>query len=161
MGFGLLGMAVALLSKSFEDFGAPANSPSVNSIFAFLGALYHHRVYVLWNTITVPLNFAAGLALVAAGAGLLLLKNWARFTSIGCGVYKIVFVVLNSVVFYLALRDILAKSMQEAGGLVIILLVMAGLAGAILSLAYPVLLLYFMTRPKVVLAFQPEPGSPL
>ena len=161
IGLGLLGLGSALLSKLFEGIGAPADSSSVGSLFAFLDTLYHNPVYVLWNQITVPLNLAASLAMVAAGIGLLLLKNWARLTSIGCGIYKTIFVISNGVVFYVALRDILTQAAAQTAGFVLVILLLVGLAAAALSLAYPLLLIYFMTRPKVVLAFQPESPSPL
>ena len=96
-----------------------------------------------------------GLLLVAAGVGLLLLKNWARLASIGCGIYKIAFAMLNLAVLCLALREILAKALQGAGAVVLVILGLAGFVGAILTLAYPVLLIWFLTRPKAVLAFQP------
>ena len=156
IGFGLLALGGVLLSKISEDLGASAANPSVNSFFGFLDALNHNHLYVLWNAITVPLNLAAGLVMVAAGVGLLLLKNWARLVSIGCGIYKIIFVILNCAVFFLALREILANAIQGAGMPVIVLLVIVGLAAAVLTLIYPALLLYFLTRPKVILAFQAD-----
>src|SRR5208283_2342378 len=122
IGIGLLGLGGVLLSTVFEDLGAAAASPSVNSFAAFFETLNHHPIYMLWNKITVPLNAAASLLLVAAGIGLLMLKNWARLASIGCGIFKMIFVILNGAVFYLALREILAHAMQEAGPLVVLIL---------------------------------------
>ncbi len=161
IGIGLLGLGGALLSTLFEGLGATAASPSVNSISAFMDTLNHNPVYVLWNRITVPLNAAAGLLLVAAGVGLLLLKNWARLASIGYGIYKIIFVILNLPVLGLALRGILARTVEEAGTPLIVILILVGLVATVLTLLYPVLLIYFLTRPRAVLAFQPEPASPL
>ena len=161
IGIGLLGLGGALLSTLFEGLGAAAASPSVNSISAFMDTLNHNPVYILWNRITVPLNAAAGLLLVAAGVGLLLLKNWARLASIGYGIYKIVFAILNVPVLGLALRQILARTMEEAGTPLIVILTLIGLVATVLTLVYPVLLIYFLTRPRAVLAFQPEPASPL
>ena len=161
MGLGLLDLGGMLLSTIFKGLGAPAAGPSFNSVLAFMDTLYHNPVYVIWNRITVPLNVAASLLLVAAGVGLLLLKNWARLASIGCGIYKIAFAMLNLAVLGLALREILAKALQGAGAVVLAILGLAGLVGAIFTLAYPVLLIWFLTRPKAVLAFGPEPTSPL
>ena len=161
IGLGLLGLGGMLLSTNFEGFGASAASPSFNSVFAFMDTLNHNPGYMLWNTITVPLNATASLLLVAAGVGLLLLKNWARLASIGCGIYKIAFVILNIVVLGLALREILAKSMQVAGAFVMVILALAAFVGTLLTLAYPLLLIYFLTRPKIIQAFQPAPSPPL
>jgi hypothetical protein len=157
VGIGLLGLAELLLSKMFEGLGAPASGPSVNNIAAFLEALNQNPGYIVWNRITLPLNAAAGLLLVAAGIGLLLLKNWARLASIGLGIYKISFVILNIAVLCVALRDILAKAMTPV---LLVVLILVGLAGTLITLAYPVLLIFFMTRRKVVLAFEPEPAPP-
>jgi len=161
IGMGVLGLGGALLSVLFQDLGSSAASPSVNSIFAFMATLNQHPIYILWNKITIPLNAAASLLLAAAGIGLLLLKNWARLASIAFGFYKIIVAFLNGAVFYLALRDILANAMQETGPPLVIILIATGLVGVILTLVYPVLLIYFMMRPKVVQAFQPEGTSPL
>ena len=100
IGMGLLGLGGLFLSSMFQDLGTSAATPSVNSIFAFIATLNQHPSYILWNQITLPLNAAASLLLVATGIGLLLLKNWARLASIGCGIYKIIFVFLNCAVFY-------------------------------------------------------------
>jgi hypothetical protein len=157
IGFGFFGMVEVLLSKLFENFGSTADSPQVNSIVAFFGALQNDPAYILWNRITQPLNFVVGAVLVASGIGLLLLKNWARLTSIGFGIYKVAFVVFNAVVLVVALRHILAKSFENSGAGVIIMLVAVGVFAAILTLVYPALLLFFMTRPKLVQAFQAGP----
>jgi hypothetical protein len=167
IGYGLFGLFGPLLSRAdaklqeaFTDLGTSAAGGLVNSISAFMDALYHNPLYIVWNQITVPLNFMASLLMVAAGVGLLLLKNWARLTSIGLGVYKTILAILNGAVFCLALREILAKTTQGGGALVVIILILAGLVEAVLTLVYPILLLYFMARPKMVQAFQREPVSP-
>jgi hypothetical protein len=164
-GFGLLGLIGVLLSNTMsgmlEGPGAAAAGSPLGSISAFIADLYHSPAYVLWNRITVPLNFAASLLMVAAGVGLLLLKNWARLASIGCGIYKILFVLLNIAVLCRGLREIGANVMDAAGPVGIVILAMISLVATLFSLAYPVLLLYFLTRPKAVQAFQPEPPSPL
>jgi hypothetical protein len=157
IGFGFLGMADVLLSRLFENFGSSAANPQVNSLVAFFGALQNDPAYILWNKITEPLDFVVGAALLVSGIGLLLLKNWARLTSVGFAVYKGAFVVLNALVLVAALRHILAKSFANSGPGLIILLVAVGVFAAILTLAYPALLLFFLTRPKMVQAFQPEP----
>jgi hypothetical protein len=98
------------------------------------------------------LGAVAGLVLVAAGIGLLLSKNWARLTSIGYGVYGVLLAVANAVVM------LNAASHQQ--GMTKIIFLISGLFGAVLGLIYPVLLLIFMTRPKVVAAFQPAQPPP-
>ena len=127
---------------------------------AFIKTLYDNPGYVLWNKFTLPLNVTACLLMVAAGVGLLLSKNWARRAAIGCGIYKILFVFLNIAVFCsLGLRELAGSVMEMAGPVGIVIAAVAGLVAILLTLAYPVLLLYFLTRPKIVRAFQP--ASPL
>jgi hypothetical protein len=153
IGFGLLGLGGVLLSKMFEG---------LDSVSTLVVTLSHHPGYLLWNKITLPLNIASCLLLVAAGAGLLLLKNWARLASIGWGIYKVLFTFLNTVVLCcLGLREVAAQAMEVAGAVGIAILGVFGLVATVLALAYPVLLIYFLTRPKAARAFQPELASPL
>ena len=161
IGFGLLGLMNVLLSSMFDILGAMAANPAFNWVAAFLATLNHNLGYILWNQIAIPLNAAASLLQVAAGIGLLLLKNWARLASIGCGVYKILFVMFNIAVLWLALGANLATAMQGAGAILVVFLGLAGFVGTVLTLVYPVLLIYFLTRPKAVQAFQPAPSLPL
>ena len=159
IGFGFLGMLEVILTRLFENLGSSAASPQVNSLIAFFGALQEDQAYIWWNRITEPLDFVVSAALLATGVGLLLLKNWARLSSVSYAVYKGIYVVFDAIVLVVALRHIMAKSLANSGPGVILLLVAAGVVGAILMLAYPAVLLFFMTRPKVVLAFQPEATS--
>jgi len=164
IGYGVFGMAGVLLSSllsgMLEGPGAAARGSQVNFISAFVSTLFHSPAYVLWNKITRPLDFAVFLLMVAAGAGLFLLKNWARRFSIGCAIYKILFAILNFAVFCRGVEQIAGRAIEAAGGaFVLIILGIIGLAATLLALVYPVLLLYFLTRPKVLQAFQPEPTA--
>jgi len=95
------------------------------------------------------------LALLAAGIGLLLLKNWARLGSIAYAIYKMIFVVANLIVLYTALGAMLQKALQNAPAVVVGIAAVSSAVGVVISLAYPGLLIFFMTRPKIVSAFQP------
>src|ERR1039458_8346141 len=94
IGFGLLGLGSLLLSTMFDvgGFDSTAFSPALNSYISSMLALWNtlsaDTVFVVWRRITVPLDFAASLTLVAAGIGLLLLKNWSRLVSIGYAIYR-------------------------------------------------------------------------
>jgi hypothetical protein len=135
-------------------------NPNLNSVTALMDTLNKDPGYILWMKISVPVDVAASLVLMAAGAGLLLLKNWARVASIGYAIYKMVFAFLNVAVFALALHGILGDAFQKYGAVLVAILALIGLFAVVLTLAYPVLLIFFLTRPKILPAFAPPvPGA--
>jgi hypothetical protein len=162
IGFGLLGVAGLFLSTLFEGFTAPAAGASSNSLFGTWTGLWNaissDAAYVGWHRITVPLDAACTLALVAAGVGLLLLKNWARLLSLGCAIYEILVAFLDCAVMFVAARRVPAVSPQ-AGQSAYLAIAVGSVILCVFALAYPILLLYFLTRPKAVQAFRP--ASPL
>ena len=114
--------------------------------------------------VALPLGLLATGVSVAAGIGLLKLKNWGRTLSIGYAIYSIVAGVIGSMVNYIFVMQPLMeqashKSGPEAAGL--IGAAIGGTFGTCFGMIYPVLLLIFMLRPKVVAAFRPpaEPWS--
>jgi hypothetical protein len=115
-----------------------------------------------WLKLSIPLTVLSCSVLLAAGAGLLLLKPWARKLSIAYAIYALVMGVIASVINYMFLTLPLLEEAQrrkgpEAAGAI------GGVvasAGGCVGLVYPILLLIFMTRPKVVAAFRPEKGLP-
>ena len=103
------------------------------------------------------LGLIAAIVLVAAGIGLLGLKPWARTASIVYAIYAIVGVALGTIINLTVVFPRVAELVQQApaprgagmmGGMV------GGTCGGVVWLAYPILLLIFMTRPKVVAAFR-------
>ena len=164
MGIGLLGLGGLLLSTMFESPDFVSSSSSGNSFLSSMLALWNtistDATFVVWRRITVPLDAAASLALVAAGIGLLLLKNWSRLVSIGYAIYRVIFALLDVAVLMAVLHRVLANALQADTGAHIALVVGAAAVGTVLTLVYPVLLIYFLTRPKVVQAFQPEGTAP-
>jgi hypothetical protein len=162
IGFGLFGVAGMFLSTLFEGSGSPAAGASSNSLFATWTGLWNaissDAVYMGWHRITVPLDAACTVALAAAGIGLLLLKNWSRLLSLGCAIYEILVAFLDCAVMFVAARSVLAVSPQAGQGAYVAIAVGSVIVCAF-ALAYPIFLLYFLTRPKVVQAFRPD--SPL
>jgi hypothetical protein len=49
----------------------------------------------------------------------------------------------------------LQKALQNAPAVVVGIAAVSSAVGVVISLAYPGLLIFFMTRPKIVSAFQP------
>ena len=114
--------------------------------------------YALWMKMAIPLGFLAAGVSIAAGIGLLKLKNWGRALSIGYAIYSIGAVLLGSALNYFFIMQPLMeqasqKSGPEAAGL--IGAAIGGTFGSCFGMIYPVLLLIFMFRPKVVAAFRP------
>ena len=151
--FGVLGIfaTVALLSAD-----AMSNNPVVTII-------RDNPSYAAWMKVTIPLGLLSCAALLAAGIGLLLLKEWARKLSIGYAIYAILFGLLGVVLNFVFLtRPMLEQASQrqgpEAAGAV------GGAIGSSIGgcfgLIYPILLFIFMTRPKVVAAFRPATAPP-
>jgi hypothetical protein len=164
IGFALMGLAGLLMSESYESLPHVSSNPFLSSVIAFLDGMNKNPNYVLWRNITLPLESVASLILLASGIGLLLLKNWSRLASIGYAIYKIIFLVANLIVLPLVLGGLLQKLLQNIPSVLVFFLAGVTLGGLVLSLAYPVLLLFFLTRPKILPAFQPAPlppGSPL
>ena len=141
---GLLGSAVLL-------FAAPdLNNPVVK-------IMHENPGYGVWMKISFLLGIPSCVALAAAGIGLLLLKAWARILSMVYAVYAIVLGLLGTVLNVIFLVLPMLHHAQEQSGPEAAAAVggaIGGSLGGCIGLVYPVLLLIFMTRPKVVAAFQ-------
>lgn len=159
--FGILNIVFAL----FGVFGAIATvglfSVTDASSNPVVRIMLENPNYAAWLKLTIPLGLVASALLLAAGIGLLLLKSWARKLSIAYAIFAILFGILGTVVNYLYLvRPLLEEAQRsqgpEAAGA--IGGAIGGIIGGCLGLVYPILLMIFMTRPKIVAAFQrPEP----
>ncbi len=151
--FGLFGLlaTVTLLSTAADTHNPVARAMLDNPTFA------------LWIKIGLPLGLIALLVLLVAGIGLLRLKEWARKLSIGYAIYAIVMGVVGMLMNLLfVVRPMLAQAQQQgpenaaamAGAF-------GGVMGGCIGMIYPILLLIFLTRPKLVAAFQAPPESSL
>jgi hypothetical protein len=118
--------------------------------------------YAAWMKLAIPIGFLACGVSIAAGIGLLRLKKWGRVLSLGYGIYGILFGLINIVVNYIFLtKPLLAQAAHkqgvEAGAM--IGGAIGGTIGGCFGMVYPILLLIFLTRSKVVAEFRP-PGEP-
>lgn len=114
-----------------------------------------YRSWVLLMSVCGPL---AALVLVVAGFGLWRMKPWGRLASVGYAWYALVTVGIGLIMNWRYAWGPLfeqLESMQDPStqGILIGTLV-AGVIGIFFGLAYPSALLYFMTRPRLVLAFE-------
>ena len=163
--FGILNILFAVFGcigtvASLALFMIPADAAGHNPMIELI---QNSPGYALWLKVSVGLGIITCGALLAAGIGLLLLKPWAHKLTIGYAIYAIVFGIISSVVnFFLLVRPMLAEAQHQQGpeaagaigGAV------GGMVGGCVSLIYPVLLLIFMLRPHVKVAFQPASYAP-
>jgi hypothetical protein len=152
---GVIGIFASIAMLKFVG-KSQANNPVVK-------ALHDNVVYAAWFKIMIPLGLIASMVLLAAGIGLLLLKNWARVTSIVYAIYTIIIcligLAMNGVFLLLPLLNQSSHgSTVEAAGQ--IGAAIGATIGSVFSLVYPILLLIFMTRPKVIAGFQPPAFQP-
>jgi hypothetical protein len=119
--------------------------------------MHENPSYAMWIKINIPLGLLSCASLLVAGIGLMKLKEWGRKLSLGYAIYALFMGVLGLVMnFFFLLRPLLQEAVQKQGpeaagaigGAV------GGSVGGCLGMVYPVLLLIFLTRPKLVAAFQ-------
>lgn len=135
IGFGMLGLLLIILTMVL----ATANLPGSNDL---VKQMNDDR----WARLMMPFDCLAGVALVAAGIGLLLLKNWARVLSMAYAGYSILAGLVGCIVKLAGDNSTLLK--------------IGAVLGTMIVLVYPVLLLIFMLRPNVIAALKPGPPAP-
>ncbi len=125
-------------------------------------ALYGNPLYVSWTVVSSVVGLIAAVVELVAGIGLLKLLPWARVTSIGFAIYGIFASIASMVMTAVVMIPIVQKMdtgsgpehAAAIGGM--IGGVIGGIAGSCGAIIYPILLLIFMTRPKVKAAFVPQ-----
>ena len=125
--------------------------------------LEENAAYRLYMIASAAAGVLAALVLIVAGIGLLKMKSWARLTSIGYAIYGIVTGVVGiivNVVFLFEPLMIQARSESPEAAAAMLGMV-GGIAGTCFGLVYPILLLIFMTRPRVRNAFLPQNVPPI
>jgi hypothetical protein len=154
--FGVLNIAFALFAvfglfmtiALFSAAGATAN-PVVR-------IMRENPAYAGWLKITIPIGVIACAVLLACGIGLLTMKRWARKLTIGYAIYAIIFGLVGMVVnFMFLLRPLMQEAARQQGPEAAAAIggAIGGAFGGCFGMIYPILLLIFMTRPKIVAAF--------
>ena len=141
IGFGAFNLLALVFLQVITSANLGAHSP--------LKAFYSDPGQLHWMWVSGVSNAVAGLFLAAAGAGLLFCRNWARITSLGWAVFDILFVLASIPLSWKYARMV----SPQLGDIFALVMTVFGL---VLTLAYPVALLIFMTRPKLVAACQSE-----
>jgi hypothetical protein len=152
--FGVLGLIGTIVMFAMMD---ASRNPVVKM-------MQNNPAYAVWMKVSLPLGLAATVVLLTTGIGLLRMKSWARKLAIGYAIYAIAFSILGTAVnFIFFMRPMLEEASRkqgpEAAGA--IAGAVGGTAGECLGIIYPILLLIFMTRPKVVAAFQASAAPPV
>jgi hypothetical protein len=177
--FGLIGGLVGVgfgayaLSQpqSAPGFKVTSNPPDVMDTMKYMDAnVPGWRVYQLTSAL---LGLALSIALLAAGAGLILMKPWARYLSIayaigsillqGCAMlYMIVYVTPVQVALYDQLPPMAGIPPAQQQSMTTMSKTIAGCTpfGAVLGLIYPAAVLIVMLLPSVAAAFRGESAGP-
>jgi hypothetical protein len=153
---GALGIIGLLWTPLFFSGAAAANNPAIK-------IMAENPTYMKLIKMMTPVGIIVSGVLLATGVGLLKLKPWARKLSIGYAIYAIIFVpIYVGINFMFVYRPWIEEARQLQGPEAVAMTAGAvgGTVGGILGLVYPVLLWIFMTRPKVVAAFQLPPPLP-
>lgn len=146
--FGAFGLVVTLAMFSLQT---DLNNPVIRLI-------HENPTYAAWMKFSVLLSMPGLLVLLTAGIGLLRMKSWARILSIIYAIYAIIAGIAGMVAnFFFMVRPLLEQAQQQQGPEAAAAIggAIGGGIGGCLGLIYPVLLLIFMTRPKVMAAFRP------
>jgi len=157
--FGILNFVFAALGvigliASFALLSLPANSD--NPIIKFIQLCPD---YAVWLKICIPLGLLGCVLPLASGFGLLALKPWARLLSIVYAIYAIVFCVAGMLMNLVFMdQPMLGQASQQRAFETVAALggPISGTIGGLFLLIYPLVLLVFMLRPKIVATFLPS-----
>ncbi len=148
IGLAVFGMMSLALSRIIMTV---ANLPG-NNIFK---SLNNNPVYLAWMKVSMLMGLISYPVLLIAGIALLLLKSWGRITSIAYAIYAIIWALIGACMAIVIFKAGSHQSLDRFGGMGVAIALVGAVISLVFSLAYPVLLLIFMTRPNVVAAFRP------
>lgn len=156
--FGILNIGFSL----FEVFGVFASRFMEHAkISGRTIALAAGEAHTAWTHFVEVFGIVQAIMLMAAGIGLLLTRHWARVLSVAYSIIAMVYVAISAVMNYSSAQATVAQVPSVPPHLVPILTLAVTIFGVIFGLIYPTLLLFFMTRPKVMAAFTPpSPAIP-
>jgi len=164
---GAFGIVMMFLPSQFMDMPGMSNNPA-------LSMMYGSGWWSIWLRSVGIFHIFLSIGLLASGIGLLMLRPWARVYSIVYAIIDTVLVLVNSVVNLFWLGPYMSQQMHNmmgqnpaAANIGMMFGLFSSVMGLVFGLAFPLLLLYFMTRPNVKQAFAlavwdgvGEPGQP-
>lgn len=157
LNFVFAGLGIVGLIASIAVLGLPADSS--NPIVQFI---HESARYAVWLKICIALGGLSCALLLVSGFGLLSMKPWARALSIAYAAYAIAFCLGGMLInLTFMVQPMLGQVSQQrafetvaaTGGPI------SGTIGGFFWLIYPLVLLAFMLRPKMVAVFR-LPASP-
>ena len=151
-----VGGIISTLNLLYQSNSAPPNP--------VIEIMLKNPAYATWTKVGSLLGMVACIALLAAGVGLLRLKEWGRKLSISYAVYGLVAGTIGiGANLHFLVRPFLEQSAQKQGAesAMMIAMVFGAIIGGIASLIYPISILSFMTRPRIKAAFRPAAPPPL
>jgi hypothetical protein len=152
IGYGLFKLGMLALSTVMSHIGQAGNPVAA--------AMKSDPTMVAWTKFSIISGVSLGLLLMVFGIGLLLCKNWARLGSMVYSLIDIVLVVVGSVVVWPITQRAMEQMPNVPHGMIAGFAMIGMVIGLIFGLAYPVILLFFMTRPNVIDACQPAESPP-
>lgn len=157
--FGIIGSIIAVpmffLMKK-PDAATLAQQPG-------LKIMYENPGFLFWTQATLVLGVIMTIVLGVAGIGLLNMRPWGRTLSLAYGIFAIVFALLGLVVnFIFLVQPLLAQAdrLGPQGRIAAIVGSVASIMGGVGGMIYPLLLVYFLTRPTIAAAFRPLEQDP-
>ena len=145
---GTFGLAMAAIVIFFNPFPQPEGLPT-------------SEVYDTFNKLMFPVSVVGALMLGASGIGLLLMRPWGRVLAVAYSMLTVVTTIAAMVMQWIFFTGPILEYYEgqegpEASGALIGAI--GGSIGGVVGLIFPVLLWYFMTRPRVVAAFHGVPA---
>jgi hypothetical protein len=167
--FGILGVVCtpASLASSLLTQPLLENIPESQRFPNPVGEMMSDPAFMTYMYVSVALGMVVSAVLLVSGLGLLKLRPWARYFSLGYAVYAWVSVIIGTIIsYYLAFGPMLEKASEMTGpesaaykgGMI------GGAFGTVFGmcfgLVYPTVLFIFMLLPDVKAAFKPGWGAP-
>jgi hypothetical protein len=168
--FGIMGITctpIGLLMSSVSQ-GLLEGIPEAQQMENPVQEMMSDPTFTSYTYVSTALGMVVSAALLAAGIGLLKLRPWGRYISIGYAIYSWVSVVVGGIISYYLIYAPMMERMAEEGGPQTAPF-MGGMVGGMVGgmiggfcfgLVYPTILLIFMLLPDVKAAFQPGWGTP-
>lgn len=142
--------------------GGPApGSPSPAAMFS----MWKDPTYLACLSATHGLHLIGGAILLAAGIGLLRMRNWGRVGSLVYAGWAFMSIVASQVISWTIFMPITNRMMKSMGGpgmppisMTTSITIISMIIGIGLSLAYPIVLTVYMTRPWLIRTFTMIPA---
>lgn len=148
-GLGVIGIISWVLGLMGIKIQSPGGSP-------VLELMENSTVYQLFTHMVSGVGVPVVILVISASIGMLSLKPWARAATLGWGLYSILITLAAAAVNHLVIFGplIAASSGPERLGMIVGAFAQVVISGFFIG--YYLLMIFMLTRPKVVDAFTPD-----